>query len=308
MHTQLNKLLDATTVARPSSKINQMDDIRRRDWKSFVVEALSFRSISAIVFVTLITWLFTTGPMRDNPLVFGIGGALIGWVLFSAFQRSIPKRFHHERFRYLWRECKQRKERLQEALGKLRRSKIADLNELERTVVNTMPDIYRALRRADMALREINQSENLNNPKLLAGERYVNDLQAQELYKVADRNIAEYTHHYKQAIAGVERAEAQCIVFSTTLDTLRIRILNYTMAGRSPEAETKEFLNIVAEAKMQFSAIDKALDEIELMPFTSTIHTLEGEQFEPREHLSKTPPPIPGHKSNGEVEQSSPEK
>lgn len=284
-----------------------MDDIRRRDWKAFLVETLSFRSISAIGFITLIVWLFSTGPLKDNPLVFVVGGTIIAWIVFSAFQRSIPKRFHHERFRYLWRECRQRRERLQEALGKLRRSKIADLNELERTVVNTMPDIYRALRRADMALREIQQSENLNNPKLLAGERIVSDLQAQELYKVADRNIAEYTHHYKQAIAGVERAEAQCVVFSTTLDTLRIRILNYTMAGRSPEAETKEFLNIIAEAKMQFSAIDKALDEIELMPFPNTIHTLDGENIEPRENLSKTPPPAPQAKAYQEMEDSSSE-
>jgi len=277
-----------------------MDEIQRRDWKVFLVEALSFRSIVAIGFITLIAWLFSTGPLKDNPLVYAAGGALIAWTIFTAFQRSIPKRYHHERFRYLWRECRQRKEKLQEALNKSRKNKIADLAELERTVNTTMPDIYRALRRADMALREIQQSEAMVSPTLMGNDRLVNDAQAQELYKVADRNVAEYTQHYKLAIAGVERAEAQCIVFSTTLDTLRIRLLNYSLAGRSPEAETKEFLNLVAEAKMQFSAIDKALEEIELMPFPETIVTLRGEnQVTLRQNLEQpendSPPPIPKH-------------
>jgi hypothetical protein len=165
-----------------------------------------------------------------------------------------------------------------------------------------MPDIYRALRRADLALREIQQSEAMVSPSLMGNDRLVNDAQAQELYKVADRNIAEYTQHYKLAVAGVERAEAQCIVFSTTLDTLRIRLLNYSLAGRSPEAETKEFLNLVAEAKMQFSAIDKALEEIELMPFPETIVTLRGENevtlrgnLDPNDSENQSPPPIPKH-------------
>lgn len=286
-----------------------MDDIRIRDWKAFLGEAASFRAISAVAFVTLVTWLFLTIPWdRNNPIAYFVGCALIGWIFFSAYLRSIPKRFHHERFRYLWKECRQRRDKLGDALTKMRRSKIADLNELEKTISTTMPDIYRALRRADMALREIQQSENASNPKLLAGERQVNDPQAQELYKVADRNVAEYTQQYKLAIAGVERAEAQCVVFSTTLDTLRIRILNYTLAGRSPEAETKEFLNIVAEAKMQFSAIDKALDEIELMPFPQPVYTLDGDPSALRDIPGpSTPPPPPGH-LHQEVEIQTPEQ
>jgi hypothetical protein len=279
-----------------------MDEIQKRDWKVFLVEALGFRSIAAIALIIFIVFLFSTGPLQNNPLVYGFGGALIAWTFFSAFQRSIPKRYHHERFRYLWRECRQRKEKLQEALNKSRKNKIADLAELERTVNTTMPDIYRALRRADLALREIQQSEAMVSPSLMGNDRLVNDAQAQELYKVADRNIAEYTQHYKLAVAGVERAEAQCIVFSTTLDTLRIRLLNYSLAGRSPEAETKEFLNLVAEAKMQFSAIDKALEEIELMPFPETIVTLRGENevtlrgnLDPNDSENQSPPPIPKH-------------
>lgn len=278
-----------------------MDEIQKRDWKVFLVEALSFRSIVAIGFISLITWLLLKNPFNENNPIFYFGGsALIGWTVFSAFQRSIPKRYHHERFRYLWKECRQRKDKLQEALNKSRKNKIADLAELERTINTTMPDIYRALRRADMALREIQQSEAMVSPSLMGNERLVNDAQAQELYKVADRNVAEYTQHYKLAVAGVERAEAQCIVFSTTLDTLRIRLLGYSLAGRSPEAETKEFLNLVADAKMQFSAIDKALEEIELMPYPETIVTLRGEQStELRSNLStqepQTPPPIPKH-------------
>lgn len=272
-----------------------MDDIRRRDLKVLLVELLGVRTFTQIAAVVLLVWLISSNPGGAPWWLFAIGGTMIAYSLFTAYKRSIPKRFHHERFRYLWRECRQRQDKLVAALQKSRKNKFAELSELERTVDRTMPDIYRAIRRADLVLREIQQSEAMVSPKGIAQSRIVDDTQAQELYKVADRNIAEYTQHFKQAIGGVERAEAQAVVFSTTLDTLRIRLLNYSLAGRSPEAETKEFLNIVAEAKMQFASIDKALDEIELMPFTETIHTLRSDS--PRENLedSQTPPPIPDH-------------
>lgn len=272
-----------------------MDDIRRRDLKVLFVEILGFRCVASILFVGFLAWLISSNPFGSPIWTFPVAGGLIGYALFTAFQRSIPKRFHHERFRYLWKECNQRHEKLRAALQKSRKNKFAELSELERTVDRTMPDIYRAIRRADLVLREIQQSEALVSPRSIAHERTVDDSQAQELYKVADRNIAEYTQHFKQAIGGVERAEAQAVVFSTTLDTLRIRLLNYSLSGRSPEAETKEFLNIVAEAKMQFASIDKALDEIELMPFTETIHTLRSESDSPRPQLEQpqSPPPIP---------------
>jgi hypothetical protein len=269
-----------------------MQDIRRRDWKVFIAEAASLRTVVGVIAVAAISSLFFTAPGTNPVLIATIGGGAIGWIIFAAFLRSIEKRFHHQRFKYLWQECQIRHKKLTAALDKSRRNKFAELSELERTVNTTIPEIYRALRRADLVLRDIQQTENYAATPLNVPGQVIHDQQAQELYKVADRNIAEYTHYYKQAVAGVERSEAQCVVFSTTLDALRIRLLNYSLVGRNPEAETKEFLNMVAEARMQFAAIDQALDEIELMPMAQTIHTLPSDQnLHP--NLEKSPPPIP---------------
>lgn len=271
-----------------------MDEIRKRDWTVFLEELFSLRSAFSFVCIALITWLFSTFPWANFGLgAIILGGGALGISIFASFKRSIPKRFRFQRFRYIWAEAVNRQERLTESLQRLKRRNQTDLSELEKNIRQVLPEIYRALRRADLVLHEIQTSESLVGPQPLVQPRTVSDLQAQELYKVADRNVAEYSQFYQQAISGVERAEAQGVVFSTTLDTLRIRLLNYMLAGRPPEEETREFLNIVAEAKMQFSAIDRALEEIEQMPFPETVTVLRGDDSL-REQLNETPPPFKG--------------
>ena len=49
----------------------------------------------------------------------------------------------------------------------------------------------------------------------------------------------------------------------TTVDALRMKLLGYRLAGKSPEAPHHEFLTAIAEAKLQFQAIDRALDELD---------------------------------------------
>lgn len=285
-----------------------MDEIRRRDWGVFIAELFSTRSAFSLICIVLVSWLITSFPFLEikTPVLIG-GGALIGISIFASFRRSVPKRFHFQRFRYIWKETVNRQERLSESLARLKRRNSTDLSDLESNIRRVLPEIYRALRRADLVLQEIQTSEALVGPQPLVQQRVVSDLQAQELYKVADRNVAEYSSFYKQAVSGVERAEAQAIVFSTTLDTLRIRLLNYMLAGRSPEEETREFLNIVAEAKMQFSAIDRALEEIEQMPFPETVTILRGDDaLLKTENLEQTPPPFHGTVAEPQLEK--PEK
>lgn len=289
-----------------------MDEIRKRDIQVFLKELVSPGS----VFVTLLAG-GCLGMIAMNPFatpsgsMLVVGASVVLGLVISAYLRSIPRRFQDRRFGVLWREAQVREKSLKGALAKLKKSNIADLSELPTTVRRMMPEIYRALRRADMVQVEVRNSEKAFGPMTSASHRTINDPQAQELYRVADRNIAEYTTHLKAALAGVERAEAQAVVFSTTLDTLRIRMLNYRLTGRAPDLETREFLNVIAEAKMQFAAIDKALDEIEGMPFP-TLTTLAGEpvnasaesrardaaEVEMRATLSQTPPPVPDHVQN----------
>jgi hypothetical protein len=104
------------------------------------------------------------------------------------------------------------------------------------------------------------------------------DPQAKELYRIADKNIAEYRGHLAGVMAGVQRTEAQSAVLMTTVDTLRMKMIGYRLIGRSPELSSREFLEAMQEAKMQLAAIDRALDELELTAFPKTIAVMPPEE------------------------------
>lgn len=269
-----------------------MDEIRKCDIELFVREA--FRPLSILRLLLVFAVGFLLWP--ENPWVacaiLVVGGTA---VLLSAYFKSVRKRFRHERFGYLWKACKERREKLRRNLAKIKKHDGTELIELQRGIERTMPEIYRSLRRADLVLTEIQTSEAGGASPVAANPSQPFDPQAQELYRVADRNLSEYRHFYRQAMSGVERAEAQVVVFSTTLDTFRIRLLNTMIAGRSPEAETREFLNVVAEAKMQFAAIDRALEEIEFMPFPREVTTLDMDPAIRAEIAHRPPPPSATH-------------
>lgn len=80
-------------------------------------------------------------------------------------------------------------------------------------------------------------------------------------------------------MAGVQRAEAQCAVFMTTLDTLRMQLIGHRLAARTPEMSSREFLEAMGEAKLQLQAIDQALEELDFRQFPTTITVM--------------PPPMP---------------
>jgi hypothetical protein len=65
----------------------------------------------------------------------------------------------------------------------------------------------------------------------------------------------------------------------TTLDTLRMKMLGYRLVGKSPELSSQDFLEALNEAKLQLSAIDTALEELELGPYPQMIASM--------------PPPVP---------------
>ncbi|MCB0825163.1 MAG: hypothetical protein KDC26_03160 [Armatimonadetes bacterium] len=257
-----------------------MEDIKRRDKKVFLKEAFSlsrliaFGAIGGCIAIPVMASTESTFPAVPIALTL-----LATWGITS-YIASIEKRFHDQRFKRLWDACVDRRKRLEEALQALRKKKIGDLQELPGTVERLSNQLYLALRRADLVHHEIVSSEYRTAPPVGGSpKKFINDMQAQELYKVADRNIAEYSHHFKNVMSGVERAEAQAVVFATTLDTLRIRMLNYRLSGNAPEAESMEFLNMITEAKMEFEAIDKALEEIALTPFPETIATIKPTPF-----------------------------
>lgn len=251
-----------------------MDDIRRQDRKIYFQEIFRFTRLFLWVGLAVLAY-FILGALK---LWQGFVIIPIIALFVTAYFESIPRRFLNRRFLLLWESCQDRLERFEEALKQTKRSKIAEFEEMPKTIHAVSASLYQALRRADLVFQEITKSEGWipgntpSPPPMRHG-----DPQAQELYRIADKNIAEYRQHFHAVMAGVQRAEAQAVVFTTTLDTLRMKMLGYRLTGKRPELSSQEFLESLTEAKMQLEAIDKALDELELSPFPKTVAILPDE-------------------------------
>jgi hypothetical protein len=181
----------------------------------------------------------------------------------SARTDAMKRRFRSRRFELAWIDCQDRLRRFDEVFRKFNKEQIGDLEIMPKTVRDVADTLYKALRRADVIAEEIGRTESdiLHGPPLLVEPK---DPQASALYRIADRNIQEYRQQYSAVMGGVERAEAQAAVFTTTLDTLRVKMLGYRLIGKTPEVPSYDFLEALAEARLQLDAIDKALDELDL--------------------------------------------
>ncbi|MBL8064299.1 MAG: hypothetical protein JNM34_00420 [Chthonomonadaceae bacterium] len=265
-----------------------MDDITKRDRLLFTRELFTFWRIvlyGAILTVIGIPWIRGSGTSIVPLCV--TSAVLLAASTMTAWDRSKEKRFKSERFRLIWRACQERQKRFHQGLRAVSKRGIAELQELPQTIDAIGVDLYCALRRADNVATEVVASEGWLIAQPPTGQAMSPDRQAQELYKLADKNIAEYRQHYQSVMAGVERTEAQIAVYTTTLDTLRMKMLGYRLVGKDTESPTQEFLAALTEARMQLDSIDKALDELELTPFPRTYSTIPG--------LQAGPPPLPDH-------------
>jgi len=245
-----------------------MDEIRRQDMRLFLKELLSPIRLGATAALVVIILAASTsiGPKA-------IPCALVVILISSiwAWTESEKRRFQNGRFHSLWLGCQDRLARFEEVLKKLRQEQIAALNEMPDTVRNVSSSLYVALRRADMISHEVNLSERGLYSEPPAWVNPSSDPQSQELYRIADKNIAEYRANFAGVMAGVQRTEAQCAVYMTTLDTLRMKMIGYRLVGKSPEMSSQDFLEALAEARAQLQSIDTALDELDLGHYPKTI-------------------------------------
>lgn len=245
-----------------------MDEIRRRDRNVFLQEFLKpGRSFGNLALLTLayIGW-------KEELFIFiPFAAVYIAFWAWRSYNASIPKRFRNQRFLLLWSACKDRKKRFDEALEGLRKKQIADMQDLPVTISSVSKSLYEALRRADNVAHEVYSSEGWLAMIPQSSAPASADRQAQELYRIADKNIAEYRQRLDQIMAAVQRTEAQAAVFTTTLDSLRIRTLAQKLGTEGESLPSGEFLAAMTEARMQLDAIDKALDELELTPFPVTV-------------------------------------
>jgi hypothetical protein len=257
-----------------------MDEIRRQDQRLFVRELLvPWRIVLSIL------GLFLVYGIIDHSFRFGLFAfaGLLALVVLPAIKDSKEKRFHNKRLKALWTGCQDRLLRFEEVLKKMRKDQIADLQEMPRTIRELSNSIYVALRKADIVAKEVMESER----DMLAQPPVWNspggDAQSQELYRLADKNIAEYRQQFAGVMAGVQRTEAQSAVYMTTLDTLRMKMIGYRLVGKNPELSSHDFLEALAEARAQLQSIDTALDELDLGHYPKMIAAVP----------PATPPPIP---------------
>jgi hypothetical protein len=246
-----------------------MEDIRRWDRQLLLRELVKpFR-----VILTLGGLLMAFGALvgESFPAFLFVASLILLLAYGTARNSARAKRFRHRRMEALWNGCQERLERFEETLKRMRKDQIADLREMPKTVRSVGEALYAALRRADVVSSEIQESERglYAQPPVWAAS--TTDPQSKELYRVADKNIAEYRSQFAGVMAGVQRTEAQSAVFMTTVDNLRMKILGYRLVGRRPEMDSHEFLAVLAEARAQLQAIDHALEELDLGHYPKNI-------------------------------------
>lgn len=246
------------------------EEIRKADQRIFWREFLRSSRIVLQLLFLLVAW----------PICLGLGGS-VSFLIAIIFGLSVQavlanaaakrKRFINARFSALWNGCRERFESFEDGMNKLRKAEIAQFQELPDTVSNLAMTIYNALRRADILFEEVLQSEGVDRVRPGLPMFKPTDPQAQELYRIAEKNLGEYRSHYNELMAGIQRTEAQATVFMTTMDNLRVKMLGYRLIGKNPSMNSEEFLSVLAEARAQLSAIDQALDELDLSHYPKTI-------------------------------------
>lgn len=250
-----------------------MDDIRRQDLRIFLKECISPNRIVITILAVFFSARALFSAMEDDGVLYAflIGFTIVGISATEAWFRSEKNRWQNPRMRALWEGCEDRLVRFEETTRKLRKEQIADLHELPKTIRGVYRSLYAALRRADMIAEEVQRSERDLYTQPPVWSYGAHDPQSQELYRLADKNIAEYRANFAGLMSGVQRTEAQSAVFMTTLDTLRMKTLSYRLAGKSPELNSRDMLEVLAEARAQLQSIDTALEELDLGHYPTMI-------------------------------------
>lgn len=248
-----------------------MEEIRRHDQALFVRELRRSGRVFWWLAFTAMALMISLESQAPAGIAIALTIVPSVWAGLSAFNAAVKKRFIHRRFADLWEGCRDRHERFEAVLTQMRRDQVADLQEMPKTIRRVAEALYISLRRADLITDDVQRTEKDVIGKPPAWGAISRDPQAQELYRVADKNIAEYRQHFAGVMAGVQRVEAQAAVYMTTVDTLRMKMIGHRLAGRGPELSHNEFLSALSEAKLQLQAIDTALDELDFSSVGSVL-------------------------------------
>lgn len=260
-------------------------------------------------------WLTLSTPSTMGKWAYGTllvtGIFIVGFYCINEFGKKI---FIHSRLESVWESVEDRLARLSQACDSMKGQYSEDLSALQMRVNHTAQTVFEALLRADLLQSELRKSEgSIASPTFGSQVHQAPspDKQVQELYRIADKHVAEYRNRIAGLMAGIERCEAQATVFVTTLDTLRVRLLGYRLSGTNPELEHKYFLESIGEVKQQLDAVDQALDNLSLERLASEIELAEATNTERVSEIMerfeastiKIPPAIP---DDAVIEQKNP--
>ncbi len=231
-----------------------------------------------------LAWLTVTASSNTRLWAYSTvlitGLFIVGFFCVTHFQKNI---FLHSRLESLWQTVEDRLARLDQACNSMKGQYSEDLTALQARVNHTAKTVFEALLRADLLQSELRKSEGSVSSPAYGSQVHQapsSDKQVQELYRIADKHVAEYRNRIAGLMAGIERCEAQATVFVTTLDTLRVRLLGYRLSGSNPEMEHKYFLESIGDVKQQLDAVDLALDSLSLERLASEIELAEATNTE----------------------------
>jgi len=210
--------------------------------------------------------------------------------------------FKYHPYIALWKTVVDRLERFEKAYAGVQSTFDEELPVLKKKVMDTADTVFGALLRADVMRAELVKSEGPIPGTVMPApdmSRPANDAKVQELYQLADRNMAEYRQRLGAITSGIHRCEAQTAVFITTLDNLRMRLLGYRLIGKSPEIEHQQFLESIGSAKAELDAVDKALEELSFDRLVAqteleiAVAPMPTVSLEERLSQVSAPPPLP---------------
>lgn len=246
-----------------------MDEVRKHDWKNLLLATLQPLPLLALLAGWFAAYqLITLGGVVSVWGALGLAVALGGssYFAFETGRDWLRRRFLNPEYAELWRMVEDRFRRFQRALRRAPPGIAAGFNEIARTVDRTKRRLYTSLRKADLVKKEILDSErgtagSLPFPPLASPDSETNDL-----YAIAAKNLEEYRAVFQAITSKVSRTEAQCAVYISALDSLRVQLLGHRLEKREAAMPKEETDEAVSDIRTQLDSINQALDELELRP------------------------------------------
>ncbi|GMV37287.1 MAG: hypothetical protein AMXMBFR61_17950 [Fimbriimonadales bacterium] len=257
--------------AKTTGASNSMSERERAELKLFlrtlgragpIVVGLSLTLLSAgCLLPMMVVQLGGSVAALLVPVALGFAG----WTLSALLSRA-NYRFQNSHYKVLWDRVQDRVRRFERAYRKSPRVLKETLSETPDSVHRLVDAMYLALLRADAVRHMLEGLEPWDAP--VRGMRFeppALDEQARTLYDLARKSRSDYREQYQKMLAGVERTEAQVDLLVSSLDNLRLRLLDHRVTGSKVEMPSDELIESLQRHQSELTALEKAVDEVDLL-------------------------------------------